>query len=112
MEDKDLPFMEILHPVRINGLRRISEKILEFLAGSKKRVNYTSSNCIITSWSFSNPNIEDARIVSVFGEKFMQNTLDTSIATRQNFCRHTKQLFEDHNCHHCDDNNSMEGPLH
>ncbi|KAL4573776.1 hypothetical protein LXL04_020593 [Taraxacum kok-saghyz] len=108
MEDKDLPFMEILHPVRINGLRRIYEKILEFLAGSKKRVNYTSSNCIITSWSFNNPNIEEARTVSVFGEKFMQNTLDTSIATRKNFCRHAKQLFEDHNCHHCDDNNSME----
>ncbi|KAL4590526.1 hypothetical protein LXL04_003458 [Taraxacum kok-saghyz] len=110
MEGKDLPFLETLHHVRISGLRRISEKILEFLKGSKKRVNYTSSKCIITSWSFSNPNEEDARTVSTFGEKFMQNTLDTSLATRQNFCRHAKQLFEDHNCHHCDDNNSMEGP--
>jgi hypothetical protein len=110
MEDKNLPFLEILHPVRINGLRRISEKILESLSGLKKRVNYTSSNCIITSWSFSNPNPEDARTVSIFGEKFMQNTLDVSIATRQTFCRHAQQLFQDHNCHHCDDNNSMEGP--
>lgn len=39
MEDKVLPFTEILHPVWINGLRRIAEKVLEALTaeGSKKK---------------------------------------------------------------------------
>ncbi|KAL4581133.1 hypothetical protein LXL04_017342 [Taraxacum kok-saghyz] len=49
MEDKDLPFKEILHQNRINGLRSISEKIIEIISESKKEVNYTNSHCIITN---------------------------------------------------------------
>ncbi|CAH1433726.1 unnamed protein product [Lactuca virosa] len=36
-EDKDLPFEEILHQNRINGLRRISEKIIEIISKIKEK---------------------------------------------------------------------------
>ncbi|KAL7611811.1 hypothetical protein Lser_V15G09382 [Lactuca serriola] len=112
MEDKDLPFTEILHPNRINGLRRISEKIIEIISGSKKKINYTNSHCIITSWSYNNTSQEDLRQASKFGEKFMNNSMEVSNATRQHFCRHAEQLFEEHLCHFCEskDSETMEGP--
>ncbi|KAL7582011.1 hypothetical protein Lser_V15G46495 [Lactuca serriola] len=112
MEDKDLPFTEILHPNRINGLRRISEKIIEIISGSKKKINYTDSHCIITSWSYNNTSQEDLRQASKFGEKFMNNSMEVSNATRQHFCRHAEQLFEEHLCHFCEskDSETMEGP--
>ncbi|CAH1438108.1 unnamed protein product [Lactuca virosa] len=112
MEDKDLPFTEILHPNRINGLRRISEKIIEIISGSKKKINYTNSHCIITSWSYNNTSQEDLRQASMFGEKFMNNTMEVSNATHQHFCRHAEQLFEEHLCHFCEskDSETKEGP--
>ena len=112
MEDKDQPFDEILRPHRINGLRRISEKIIEIISGSKKKVNYANSHCIITSWSFKNTSDEDIELASRFGEKFMNNSIDASTATRQMFCKHAEQLFEDHHCNHCNcnDSSTKEGP--
>lgn len=111
MENRDIPFTEILHTVRINGLRRIAEKVLEALSGSKKKVNYTARNCIITGWSFSTATNEDMKIISRFGEQFMKNTIETCVHTKQVFCRHTSQLFENHNCQHYEGNNSAkEGP--
>ena len=111
MEDKDLPFDERLHPVRINGLRRITEKIIDILSGSKKKANFADSHCLVTSWSFKNTSDEDLKLVSTFGEQFMRNSLKISSRTRQTFCRHSDQLFEDHCCNHCEGNNeSKEGP--
>ena len=114
MEDKDLPFPEILHPNRISGLRRISEKINEILSGSKKKVNYTTSHCIVVSWSFKNTGNEDLELASRFGAQFQKNCLEASSATRQSFCRHADQLFEDHYCTYCESNNvkqeTKEGP--
>ncbi|GKB25849.1 hypothetical protein Tco_0865250 [Tanacetum coccineum] len=110
MEEQQLLLNNLLK-IRVNSLRRISEKILEVLTGTKKKVNYVDNNCIITSWSFSNTNEEDVQIISQFGEKFMKNTIQTSSTTRQSFCRHLNQLFEDHYCHFCEDNNSNKnGP--
>ncbi|KAL4573714.1 hypothetical protein LXL04_020529 [Taraxacum kok-saghyz] len=83
----------------------------KFLKESKKRVNYTSSNCRITSWSFSNPNEEDARTVSTFGEISCTRPWTPASLLDKTFADMPKQLFEDHNCHHCNDNNSMEGPF-
>ncbi|KAL4564711.1 hypothetical protein LXL04_028779 [Taraxacum kok-saghyz] len=109
MEDKDLPFPEILHPNRISGLRRISEKIIEIILGSKKKVNYTTSHCIVVSWSFKNTGNED-----LCGAQFQKNSLEASPATRQSFCRHAEQLFEDHYCTYCESNDvkqeTKEGP--
>ncbi|KAL7597296.1 hypothetical protein Lser_V15G29642 [Lactuca serriola] len=112
MEDKDLPFIEILHPNRINGLRRISDKIIDIISGSKKKINYTDSHCIITSWSYNNTSQEDLRQASKFGEKFMNNSMEVSNAIRQHFCRHAEQLFEEHLCHFCErkDSQTKEGP--
>nr|GEV53735.1 hypothetical protein [Tanacetum cinerariifolium] len=79
--------------------------------GAKKKVNYVNNNCIITSWSFSNTNEEDIQADSQFGEKFMKNNIQASSTTRQSFCRHLKQLFEDHYCQYCIDNNATKsGP--
>nr|GEY55796.1 hypothetical protein [Tanacetum cinerariifolium] len=64
-------FPDNLLKIRVNSLRRISEKILEVLTGAKKKVNYVNNNCIITSWSFSNTNKEYIQAISQFGEKFM-----------------------------------------
>lgn len=108
MEDRDLPFNEILQPHRINGLRRISEKIIEIISGSKKKVNYANSHCIITSWSFKNTSEEDTELASRFGEKFMKNSIEASATTRQMFCKHSEQLFEDHDCIYCSCNNSTK----
>ncbi|KAL4556504.1 hypothetical protein LXL04_039159 [Taraxacum kok-saghyz] len=105
LSNKDLPFPEILHPNRINGLRRISEKINEILSGSKKKVNYTTSHYIVVSWSFKNTGNEDLELASRFGAQFQKNSLETSSATRQSFCRHADQLFEDHYCTYCESNN-------
>ncbi|GJY48816.1 hypothetical protein Tco_0438772 [Tanacetum coccineum] len=110
MEDQQ-PLPENLLKIRVNSLKRISEKILEVLTGAKKKVNYVNNNCIITSWSFSNTNDEDIQRISQFGEKFMKNNIQAGSTTRQSFCRHLKQLFEDHYCQYCIDNNTTEsGP--
>nr|GEU71396.1 hypothetical protein [Tanacetum cinerariifolium] len=104
-------FRDNLLKLRVNSLRRISKKILEVLTGTKKKVNYVNNNCIITSWSFSNNNEEDIQAISRFEEKFMKNNIQASSTTRQNFCRHLKQLFEDHYCQYCIDNNATKnGP--
>ncbi|KAL4554573.1 hypothetical protein LXL04_037167 [Taraxacum kok-saghyz] len=112
MEDKDQPFKEILHQNRINGFKRISKKIIEIISESKKKVSYTNKHCIITSWSYSNTNNEDLERTSKFGEQFMNNNFDASATTKQSFCRHTEQLFEDHHCTYCKCNDSTrkEGP--
>ena len=114
MEDKDLPFPEILHPNRISGLRRISEKIIEIISGSKKKINYTTSHCIVVSWSFKNTGNEDLELASRFGAQFQNNSLEASSATRQSFCRHAEKLFEDHHCTYCVSNDvkqeTKEGP--
>ncbi|KAL4554914.1 hypothetical protein LXL04_037523 [Taraxacum kok-saghyz] len=112
MEDKDQPFEEILHQNRINVLRRILEKIIEIISETKKKVNYTNSHCIITSWSYSNTSSDDRERASKFGEQFMNNNFYASTATRQSFCKHAEQLFEDHHCNHCKSNYSKtkEGP--
>ncbi|CAH1450667.1 unnamed protein product [Lactuca virosa] len=89
-EDKDLPFEEILHQNRINDLKIISKKIIEIISGSKKKVNYTNSHCIITSWSYGNTSNEDLERASKFGEQFMNNNFDASTTTRQIFCRHAE----------------------
>nr|GEU71394.1 TPA: orf y [Tanacetum cinerariifolium] len=57
-------FPNNLLKIRVNSLRRISEKILEVLTGTKKKVNYVNNNCIITSWNFSNTNEEDIQAIS------------------------------------------------
>lgn len=101
-------FPDNLVKIRVNSLRRISEKVLEVLSGTKKKVNYVNDNCIITSWSFSNTNEEDIQRISQFGEKFMKNSIQAGSTTRQSLCRHLKQLFEDHYCQYCIDNNTTE----
>ena len=101
MEDNDQPFEEVLHQNRINGLRRISEKIIEIISGCKKKINYVDSHCIITSWSFKTSSQEDLELASNFGEQFMKNTFEASSATRQMFCAHAAQLFEEHDCSFC-----------
>ncbi|GJS69295.1 hypothetical protein Tco_0702136 [Tanacetum coccineum] len=93
MEEQQLLLNNLLK-IRVNSFKRISEKILEVLSGTKKKVNYVDNNCIITSWSFSNTNEEDVQIISQFGEKFMKNTIQTSSATRQSLCRHLNQLLK------------------
>ncbi|KAL4579674.1 hypothetical protein LXL04_015830 [Taraxacum kok-saghyz] len=108
MEDKDLPFPEILHPIRISGLRRIPEKINEIISGSKKKVNYTTSHCIVVSWSFKSTGNEDLELASRFGMQFQNNSLEASSATRQSFCRHAEQLFEDNHCTYCVSNDVKE----
>ncbi|KAL4553864.1 hypothetical protein LXL04_040164 [Taraxacum kok-saghyz] len=42
----------------------------------------------------------------------MNNNFDTSATTKQSFCRHAEQLFEDHHCTYCKCNDSTrkEGP--
>jgi hypothetical protein len=109
-EEKDLPFEEILHQNHINGLRRISEKIIEIISGSKKKV--TNSHCIITSWSYGNTSNKDLERAAKFGEQFMNNNFGESNTTRQIFCRHAEQLFQDHHCNYrkSSDSTTKEGP--
>ncbi|KAL4579675.1 hypothetical protein LXL04_015831 [Taraxacum kok-saghyz] len=98
MNDK---FLETLHNNRVNGFRRISEKILDILRGSKKKINYADSHCIVTSWSYNNTSPEDERIASKFVEKFLNNTMQACSDTCSTFCKHAQQLFEEHLCRYC-----------
>ena len=101
MNDMNDQFLEVLHNNRINGLRRICEKILEIIKGSKKKVNYADSHCIVTSWSYSNINPEDVNTASAFGEKFFNNSMQVCSDTCKTFCKHAQQLFEGHLCRYC-----------
>ncbi|KAL4566124.1 hypothetical protein LXL04_030234 [Taraxacum kok-saghyz] len=85
--------------------QKLKKTINEILSGSKKKVNYTTSHCIVVSWSFKNTGNEDLELASRFGAQFQKNSLEASSATRQSFCRHVDQLFEDHYCTYCESNN-------
>lgn len=101
MNDLNDQLLSVLHNNRINGLRRICEKLLEILKGSKKKINYVDSHCIVTSWSFSNITPEDKICASTFGEKFFNNIMQASSETCKAFCKHAHQLFDEHQCRYC-----------
>lgn len=107
MNDSDFPEEKELLQIRVNGLKRIAEKVLESLSSEDKKVNYVASNYIITSWSPKSSN-EDLKALSKFGEKFMKNNLQASQLSVELFCKHANQLFEDHACNYCSNNNSTK----
>ena len=109
MEDKDLPFHEMLLTVRLDGLKKISEKILKISSETKFKVNYATNNCIITSWSPQHSQ-EDQDHISKFGLTFMNNALNISSTTRQKLCPTANRMFEGHNCQYCIIDNSVADP--
>ncbi|GKA14398.1 hypothetical protein Tco_0694044 [Tanacetum coccineum] len=110
MEDKQ-PLLDTLFKIRLTNFKRIAEQILEAISKEKKKVNYADSNCIIKSWSFSGNNEIDAQLIYQFGVKFQTNTIHANGTTKQAYCRQASQLFQDHYCQYCKDNNTnKDGP--
>lgn len=105
IEDSDRPFPDILHTVRIQGLRRIAEKLSESISSGKRKVNYVDSDTIVTSRSFSNHTAEDQTLISRFGKAFLDNSFEATPETKTSFCKQVEQLFEDHACDFCSDKN-------
>ncbi|GKC65524.1 hypothetical protein Tco_1098122 [Tanacetum coccineum] len=105
MEDKlQNPFLEVIKSQRVQGLKRISEIILQAITEENRKVNYADSHCIVISYK-NEAEKQDIQLLTQYGIPFLTNTIDAASTTKEAFCKHARQLFEEHSCIYCKDKN-------
>ncbi|GJR74664.1 putative ribosomal protein L9/RNase H1 [Tanacetum coccineum] len=105
MEDKSQnPFLEVIKSQRVQGLKRISEIILQAITEENRKVNYADSHCIVISYK-NEAEKQDIQLLTQYGIPFLTNTIDAASTTKEAFCKHARQLFEEHSCIYCKDKN-------
>ncbi|GKD73969.1 hypothetical protein Tco_1332251 [Tanacetum coccineum] len=105
MEDKSQnPFLEVIKSQRVQGLKRISEIILQAITEENRKVNYADSHCIVISYK-NEVERQDIQLLTQYGIPFLTNTIDAASTTKEAFCKHARQLFEEHSCIYCKDKN-------
>ncbi|GKC65525.1 hypothetical protein Tco_1098123 [Tanacetum coccineum] len=103
MEDKlQNPFLEVIKNQRVQSLKRISEIILQAITEENRKVNYADSHCIVISYK-NEAEEQDIQLLTQYGIPFLTNTIDAASTTKEAFCKHAKQLFEEHSCIFCQD---------
>ncbi|GJW03776.1 hypothetical protein Tco_1562632 [Tanacetum coccineum] len=48
---------------------------------------------------------QDIQLLTQYGIPFLTNTIDAASTTKEAFCKHARQLFEEHSCIYCKDKN-------
>ncbi|GKB50581.1 putative ribosomal protein L9/RNase H1 [Tanacetum coccineum] len=105
MEDKlQNLFLEVIKNQRVQSLKRISEIILQAITEENRKVNYADSHCIVISYK-NEAEEKDIQLLTQDGIPFLTNTIDAASTTTEAFCKHAKQLFEEHSCIFCQDKN-------
>lgn len=104
--DDTFPSYEGLIQTRCNGLKSIIDKIIKVEKDSKMIINYSSRQCVMTSWCPSTITKEDYQQLCQLEASFFNNELMTSIATKKSWCHVIKGIFRDHLCDYCTESNN------
>ncbi|GKE57929.1 hypothetical protein Tco_1497114, partial [Tanacetum coccineum] len=96
--------LEVIKSQRVQGLKRISEIILQAITEENRKVNYADSHCIVISYKNESEK-QDIQLLTQYGIPFLTNTIYAAKTTREAFCKYAKQLFKEHSCIYCKDKN-------
>ena len=93
---------EHLEDLRVEGLFRIFQDILNVSPNKEMRINYKTTKVIVVSYFNRKMSEEDAKKYKVYKNYFLSNSLDADEATKKKLCRKVKQVCDrQHMCQYC-----------
>nr|ABW80582.1 inclusion body protein [Dahlia mosaic virus] len=97
--------------IRSRGFMKILNNLQKITAGSFVKVNYCSTNCIITGHSGSPIPKHEKELLTIMERRILLNETEVGPTTKENLCQKLQRIIEDHQCAHCKASSTEETSL-
>ncbi|KAJ0603714.1 putative ribosomal protein L9/RNase H1 [Helianthus annuus] len=94
--------------IRTKGFLQILENLQKIKVGSFNKVNYCSTNCIITSYSGTPLPLHEKEALERMEQRIIFNKVEAGPATKEQLCQKLQRTFENHQCEYCKASSSEE----
>ncbi|KAM0061879.1 putative ribonuclease H1 [Helianthus debilis subsp. tardiflorus] len=94
--------------IRTKGFIQIQNNLQKIKAGSFNKVNYCSTNCIITSYSGTPLPLHEKQVLERMEQCIIFNKIEAGLATKEQLCQKLQRIFENHQCEYCKASSSEE----
>ncbi|KAJ0510863.1 hypothetical protein HanIR_Chr11g0545451 [Helianthus annuus] len=87
--------------IRTKGFIQILNNLQKIKAGSFNKVNYCSSNCIITSYSGTPLPLHEKEVLERMEQHIIFNKIEAGAATKEQLCQKLQRTIEEHQFEYC-----------
>ncbi|KAJ0469065.1 putative ribosomal protein L9/RNase H1 [Helianthus annuus] len=94
--------------IRAKGFIQILNNLQKIKAGSFNKVNYCSTNCIITSYSGTPLPLHEKEVLERMEQRIIFNKIEAGPVTKKQLCKKLQRTIEKHQCEYCEASSSEE----
>ncbi|KAJ0624432.1 hypothetical protein HanIR_Chr01g0043001 [Helianthus annuus] len=94
--------------IRTKGFIQILNNLQKIKAGSFNKVNYCSTNCIITSYSGTPLPLHEKEVLERMEQRIIFNKIESGPVTKKRLCKKLQRTIEKHQCEYCEASSSEE----